>query len=511
METRFTRRRLLGGLAGSLATGVAGCSGTESEEETDDNGAKTVALSSIPTESDWSIYGSITPYYTPIHETLTTALHDFSGVEPWLATDWEAVDDLTWEFELREDVEFHDGTELTADLVAGSLSALLADRPLGWAKVTEDSFAAPDERTLRIETVERFGALPGTMSHPLFGIQHPDDRSRPIGTGPFEAPEVTADQPVRTVTFDTYWGEEPQLSELVFEGIADPTTRSSNLQAGEVDASFDVPRENYELLASNDEIEVRTQREPRTSLAMINLYNSPTDDEALRQALNYAVDQEAIVGSILHGIGEPARGPYSPMIPWSAHDELPEYGPDTERARELVAESGYDGEELEIHVSSDSPHEQLIATQLQDAFEGIGVEASIRQFESGSFYEVQQKRESNLTIIELGSINGAADYLLHLQFHSEGGDNRELYEADGTGLFNPGEEVDELIERGDRALDDEMKHEAYREVQRRVMDTAALVPIYYKEYVFGQRADTTGPETHAVPHMTRWTEFESDE
>lgn len=468
-------------------------------------------MSSSPTDGNWSIYGGIVPYYTPIHETLTASSHDFSEIEPWLATDWETTDETTWEFSLRDDATFHDGTELTAELVAESLAGILADEPLGWAKVTEESFSAPDEHTLQVETVERFGALAGTMSHPLFGIQQPEDRTQPIGTGPFEASEIAADEPVQTTAFEEYWGEEPQLSELVFEGIVDPTTRSSNLQAGEVDAAFDLPRENYEVLDGDDEIEIRTQTEPRTGLAMINLYNSPTDDEELRQALNYAVDQEAIVESVLHGIGEPAKGPYSPMIPWSAHDDLPEYGPDTDRARELVESSGYDGEELEIHVSSDSPHEQLIAANMQDSFEGIGVTTSIRQFESASFYEVEQKRESNLTIIELGSINGAADYLVHLQFHSEGGDNLELYESDGTGLYNPGEEVDELIDEGDRALDEETKHEAYHEVQQRVMKSAVLIPIYYKEYVFGQHADTTGPETHAVPHMTRWTEFAGEE
>ena len=110
-------------------------------------------------------------------------------------------------------------------------------------------------------------------------------------------------------------------------------------------------------------------------------------------------------------------------------------------------------------------------------------------------------------MIELGSINGAADYLVFLQYHSEGGDNRELYESEGTGLYNLGGEVDELIETGDRALDTETKHEAYREVQQRVMESAVIIPVYYKEYVFGQRRGTTGPQMHAVPHMTRWTEF----
>lgn len=506
MAIELTRRRALASLGGGAVAGLAGCIGGEGQS--DGEAAKTVALASSPTGGAWELYGGLVPYYTPVHETLTACSHDFSEIESWLATDWEVVDDLTWEFTLREDVTFHDGTELTATVVADWLSALLADRPLNWAKVTDESFRAIDEQTLEIETFEPFGALAGTMSHPLFGIQQPEDFGRPIGTGPYEVLEIDADEPVETVAFDGYWGEEASLAELTIEGIVDPTTRSTNLQAGDVDASFEVPRQDYELLDANEEVVVRTQEEPRTGLGMINIYNPPTDDADLRRALNYAVDQKEIVESIMHGISDPARGPYSPMIPWSAHDELPEYGPDMERARELVEASGYGGETLEIHVASDSPHEQLIAAYMQDNFEEIGVATTIRQFEAGSFYEVEQKRESNITIIELGSINGAADYLVFLQFHSEGGDNQALYESEGTGLYNLGDEVDELIERGDRALDEETKHEAYHEVQHRVMEEAVLVPIYYKEYVFGQRASTTGPQLHAVPHMTRWPEFE---
>jgi peptide/nickel transport system substrate-binding protein len=472
-----------------------------------DGSSKTVALSEPLTAGDWSMYGGTQPYYSPMHETLTASSHDFSEIEPWLATEWEAVDDTTWEFTLRDDVRFHNGADLTADVVVRSLSALLADRPLGWAKVTDESFTALDEQTLQIETVERFGALPGTLSHPLFGIQHPDSYERPIGTGPFEATSVEPDSPVETVRFDGYWGTEAQLQALTFEGISDPTTRSTSLQAGEIDASFEIPRQDYELLSANDNVEVRTQREPRAGSAMINLYNSPTDDVALRRALNYAVDQRAIVENILNGIGAPAKGPYPPMIPWSAHEELPAYGPDLDRARTLVDQSRYGGEDVELHVSSNTPHMQLIATRMQERFAEIGVSSTVRQFGRGSFFDTEQMAESNLTLIELGSINGAADYLVRLQFHSEGGDNAALHESDDTGLYNIGPEVDNLIEKGDQALDTETKHEAYREVQRRVMDQAVLVPIYYKEYLFGQRANTTGPKMHAVPHMTRWTGF----
>jgi peptide/nickel transport system substrate-binding protein len=508
MQQSLSRRQLLAGVAGGTTALAAGCQSIFASENA--GGSKTVALSTPLTGGDWSMYGGAAPYYSPMHETLTASSHDFSTIEPWLATEWETVDDTAWEFTLRDGVTFHNGETLTADLVAHSLSALLGDRPLSWAKITDESFTAVDDRTLRIETVERFGALAGTLSHPLFGIQHPDSYDRPIGTGSFEAESVEPDSPLQTVRFGDYWGAEPQLAELTFEGITDPTTRSTSLQAGEIDASFEIPRQDYELLSANDAVQVRTQREPRAGSAMINLYNSPTDDADLRRALNYAVDQQSIVDSILSGIGTPAKGPYPPMIPFSAHDELPEYGPNLERARDLVDQSGYGGEDVELHVSSNTPHMQLIATRMQDRFAEIGVSSTVRQFDRGSFFETEQMAESNLTLIELGSINGAADYLVHLQFHSEGGDNRALYESEGTGLYNLGPEVDSLIEEGDRALDEETKHEAYREVQRRVMDQGVLVPIYYKEYVLGQRANTTGPETHAVPHMTRWTEFAHD-
>ena len=59
--------------------------------------------------------------------------------------------------------------------------------------------------------------------------------------------------------------------------------------------------------------------------------------------------------------------------------------------------------------------------------------------------------------------------------------------------------------RGDTAFDESVKHEAYREVQRRVMDDGVTIPIYYKEYVIGTGRDVSGPELHSIPHMTDWT------
>lgn len=495
----LTRRKLLAGTTGTSIAALAGCLWPDTA--TSDESIR-VGLASQPTGGDWEPYGRITPYYTPFLETLTSAPPDLEGVDPGLATGWESIDESTWRFSLREEVTFHDGTELTGSVAADALSAIIEARPIGFTRFTPDSFEATGEHELTIETTQPEPATPGNLAHPLMGLQHPD-ADDPVGTGPYVAETVDPDEPVEAVVYGDYWGENAAVP-LIFEGVVDPQTRSLRLEAGEIDVAFDLPRGSYGDLHEHEEVRVRTETEPRTGMVMVNRYREPTDDRDLRRALLYATNQYEIVEELLDGIGEPAHSPFSKVIQWSAHDELPEYT-DVDRARDLVETSEYDGEQLRFIVSTGATEQRLIAEELQRRYADIDVNIDIDQVEPAAFFSQYQAGEANLTFVELGSINGAADYLVFVMFHSEGGDNREQYESEGTGVVNPGEDVDRLIERGDTAFDEEVKHEAYREVQHRVMDDAVTIPIYYKEYVLGTREHVEGPELHAIPHMTDWT------
>ncbi|WP_165875214.1 ABC transporter substrate-binding protein [Natrarchaeobius chitinivorans] len=494
----MSRRQLISGVAGAGIASIAGClSARDTADET-----VRISLGSEPTEGDWEAYGGVVPYHTPFHETLTAAPPDLQTVEPQLASDWEAFDETTWRFSLQDDVTFHDGSELTASLAADALSAILEARPIGFTRLTPDSFRAVDEYELEIETTQPEPATPGNLAHPLMSLQHPE-ADEPVGTGPYVAEGVTPDQPVEAVRFDEYRETVPEPS-LVFEGVSDPQTRSLRLESGETDVALDLPRGSYEELAANDDLEVRTETEPRTGMVMVNRYREATSDRDLRKALQYGVDQQELVAEVLDGVGEPARSPFSKRIPWSAHDELSAHT-DTDRAREYLEASAYDGEELRFIIDGNQSEQQLIAQEMQRRYDELGIDVAIEQVESAAFFSEYTGGEADLAFVELGSINGAADYLVFVMYHSEGGDNADQYESEGTGVVNPGEEVDELIERGDTAFDEDVKHEAYREVQRRVMDDGVTIPIYYKEYVIGTGADVDGPELHAIPHMTDWT------
>jgi len=526
MGNELSRRRVLQGLAVGTVGTIAGCAGgltdaangTQQPNSGQANGAgatATIALDSEPVAGEWSSYGGITPYYTPIHETLTRASPDLKEVVPGLSIEWESLNEQTWEFTLREDVVFHSGEPLDAAAAAESLTRLFAENEdeYTWTKLTAESFRAVDERTLEVVTTESLPATPGNLAHPLMKLQYRsgENITRPIGTGPFRVQSVAEGEPVVASAFEEYWRGTPPLSELTIRGITDPNTRALSLEADEVDVAIDLPKERFDSLQDTENVTVRTQTEPRAGLTMVNLYRPPTDDETLRRALEYAVDQEAIVRNLLEGIGKPAKAPFSSVVPFSAHDELPTYGPDLERATQLVDKSDYSGESLNFIVESEATEQQLIAERMQQSFAEIGVNVNVQLVEAASFFDTYLSGEANLTFVELGSINGVADYLVYLMFHSQGGDNVEMYQKNGTGVVSPGPEVNHLIERGDSAWDEANKYEAYREVQRRVMQTGAVIPVYYKEYILGSRAAFTGPKLHAIPHMIDWTTLRTED
>jgi peptide/nickel transport system substrate-binding protein len=491
------RRQVLAGVSALALGSAAGCLTAE------ESGADTVRISleSDPTDGDWDVYGGVVPYYTPFHETLTAAASDLDSVEPRLATDWELLDEVTWRFALRDDVTFHDGTELTATVAADALTAVIEDQGIGFTRLAPDSFTAVDDYELQIETEQPEPATPGNLAHPLLSLQHPEE-GRPVGTGPYVAEDIANDA-VDAVGFDDYWDGTPETP-LIFEGVTDPQTRSLRLESGETDVAIDLPRSSYEELSASDGLTVRTETEPRTGMVMVNRYRELTSDHDLRKALLYGIDQDELVAEVLDGIGEPARSPFSKVIPWSAHDELPAYT-DTERAEAHLEASDYDGEELRFVIDGDQSEQQLIAEEVQRRYDDLGITVAIDQVESAAFFGEYTGGKADLAFVELGSINGVADYLVYVMYHSSGGDNVDQYESDGTGVVNPGETVDELIDAGDTAFDEAEKHDAYREVQHRVMEEGVTIPIYYKDYVIGTGAAVDGPDRHAIPHMTDWT------
>ncbi|AXR77086.1 ABC transporter substrate-binding protein [Natrarchaeobaculum sulfurireducens] len=510
IDQRLRRRRFLGAIAAGCTAGVAGCA----EGASDDIDGETVTIvpPSNPADSDdqWERWSGMTPYWTRVVEPLVWGTKEMHA-KPWLATDWELTDDTTWVFELREGVTFHNGAEMTADDVVHSYENDILERygdfVYGWLHLEPGSVEKIDDYTVEFTNTEPFPDFPGTIGHNMLDVHPPSAdpwNGDVIGTGPFTLEDVEDGQYVELGTHDDYWGGDVAPDGLTVRAAEDETTRTNLLESGDADVVLEPSKPRLTSLRRSDEFVVETQQSSGSTFVSFNLYEEPTDDADLRRALNYAVSQSEIVEEALGGLGRPASGPISTVIDWAADDELPDYERDHETARELVADSSYDGEELTCLVRGDQDDDDLIAQILQSEFDAVGVDLDIELLERAAYQDRTGRGEFHLAIDGTQSNSPGADYIMWENFHSRGVDNIDLYEADGTGLHNLGGEVDDLIETGFQSNDPEQRHEAYVEAQRRIVEEAVVIPITYREYAVAMDATIEGVELHPIDRLLEW-------
>lgn len=272
-------------------------------------------------------------------------LEDFS-LQPSLATSWEFSDDgLAITLELEEGVLFHDGSEMTADDVVFTIleNADPDNIRTGAALARVEDVVAVDDYTVEIQLSEPDALIPETL---VDVYVRPDgweyDPDALIGTGPFKFVSWDRNQAVVLERNEDYWREGfPLLDEVHFENVADDQTRVLRLEAGEIDM---VPVPPFTLVERLQEggfnMVVPTGGAGAVYDLRFNVRTPPWDDVRVRQALNHALDREAIETALL-GVYEPISNPVPEDSPFFS-PTAPSYKPrDLDRARELLAEAGY--------------------------------------------------------------------------------------------------------------------------------------------------------------------------
>lgn len=271
---------------------------------------------------------------------------------PWLATDWRLIDDLTWEFDLRPGVSFHNGEPFNAEAVRFTVAAI-QDEANRSPYRPQYAFIARvdvvDDLTVRIVTHAPHPTLltnlPNLSMIPpgYFAEVGPDGyRRHPIGTGPYRYVEHARDQHAIIAANPDYWGGPQRWDRIIYRPIPEAAARASAVLAGEVDFAADIPPELRPMFqGARNGSRVVVEPGARFYLMMVNnkVEGYPTHDPLVRQALAYAVDREALANDLLQGTATPvswmARGTFG---------EDPDIQPlpyDPERARALLAEAGY--------------------------------------------------------------------------------------------------------------------------------------------------------------------------
>lgn len=410
-----------------------------------------------------------------------------------IATAWEPVEETTWRFTIREGVTFHNGEPLTAETVKQSIDIYRAPESVVASRYRSiESVEVVDERTVDVHTTAPDPFLPNAFADNGFilptqylaevGVE--GFASAPIGSGPYEFDQwVRGDRIIFQANAD-YWAGVPAIDRVVWRVIPEPAARVAALQAGEVDLIWEIPPIQVALLERDPNIEVQAIPSPRA--VYIGLWadspvggGEPLRDTRVRQALNYAVNRQAIMQALQRGYGTLISQPI-PNSGYNGYNEAIEpYPYDPERARELLAEAGYaDGFTIDLLTTARylSPEEaQAITADLN----AVGVNVRINDVEFGQYITrlVQERSHAPMYALSIQGTQGIDAYEIYsIAIASTGSFNWNKY-------TNP--EIDALVSQMAVEFDPETRAELARQAAQLAHDDPPWIYLWNNSSIWG--------------------------
>ena len=461
--------------------------------EPGEGGTIIVGLQAEPTTLDSaqiSDYNSHRAAYG-MYDHLLRFKDESTAVEPGLVESWEISDDgLVYTLNLRKGVKFHDGTDFNAEAVKFNIERQIdpnhpyhdtGEFPYAeftWGMV--DKIEVADENTVKMTLKEIFAPFlnhlamhPAAMVSPAAIEKHGRDISiQPVGTGPFKFASWTPGVEVVLEKNPDYWGDPPKIDRVIYRPIIEDQSRLTELEAGGVNFIVNIPPDELARLKGDDRFTVVEQAGMHTWWVAFNHTRAPFDDPRVRQAMNYAVNKQAIVDNILKGTGILAINPLPPVV-WSYTDDVQRYDYNPEKAKELLAEAGYpDGFSCVFWIpESGSGMQQPVpmGTAMQADLKAVGIDCKIETFEWGTYLDkvIVPPEDAEFDLMEMSWIGDNGDPDNHLFILLSG----EQWPPHGYNMgFYKNDEVDALLREARTTLDQAKRTELYVKAQKLIAE-----------------------------------------
>ncbi|MFT2752123.1 ABC transporter substrate-binding protein [Clavibacter sp. Sh2088] len=419
-------------------------------------------------------------------ETLVT-LDDLGEAQPQLATAWTRTDDLTWSFDIRPDVPFHDGTTLTATQAAASLTAAATASPKPRILDGVDLTATAEGDRLVVRTASADPLLPQRLSSPQLAIlaasaYASDGTVSPVGTGtgPFRLTAVDGTSSATLDRFDEYWGGRAAAPGIDVRFVPDGTARAAALRTGTADVVEAIP---VGQAAQVDPALIHEVPMPRTNTLYLNTRTGPFQDPAVRAAAQAAVDRAALVSSVYEGRADEAAGLLGPALPWAA--DLRDGASYRDALSGRAAPAKVDGVPITLGTFTDRAELPEVAVQLE------------QQLEAAGFQVTQDVREYQY--IEADALAGEFDaFILSRATVLDSGDPAAYLYSDFAcaGSFNISQEcdpaVDEALATASALPAGAERRAAVMRVEALVLADDAAVPLLHERVIQGEGAGVTG-------------------
>lgn len=427
-----------------------------------------------------------------IYEGLVT-LDQNMKIANLLAKDWEVSDDAKeFTFTLQEGVTFHDGEPFNAAAVVAAYDRVLDPestlRRAGYFNAVLESVEEVDEYTVKFVALFPFAAMVATLAHPAGGIPSPkaaeaaglDFGTQPVGTGPYKFVSWVRGDLITLEANADYWNPDwaASVPTMTIRGVSEPGAQSIAVQSGDAAFAGPVDAPQAQLLRQVEGMEVTSVPGLTVYWATMNNLQDPFKDVKVRQALNHAIDKDAVLQAASLGEGYVVDSPIAKDT-WG-YASVGGYEYDVEKAKSLLAEAGLaDGFETKI-ICTVIHRDRAVA--IQGMLSQIGVNAEVQQLESAAVTDEISKPEGENTVQMVMSqwspSTGDADWALRPIYTKD-----QWPPAGSTYSFFTDEEVESAIQQGLELADPVARAEAYATAQARIMEMAPNIFLYAPDYL----------------------------
>lgn len=456
-----------------------------------------------------------------LHDTKSSSLK----IVPNLAESWDvSPDGLQYTMKLRQNVRFHDGTAFDAGAVKANYErATLTTSPV-FDKAVQSSAAKIYSFVAKGEVVDKF-TFRYTLKNPvgefirLLGDRQlliaspaslqkyaPDDiANHPVGTGPFKFVQRVPGQKVVLEKNADYWGGAPYLDQVIVSIITDAQARMAAIRSGDVDAVLDVLPDQVATYQKDSNINVVFQQGPHIYYWGLNCREGPTANKAVRQAINYAWNRDALTKDLLLNLAAPAISPVPPNNPASPPNRPP-YTYDPDRAKSLLQSAGFpSGFSMTLQFGDQGNNEQ-INTLIQSDLKKVGIDVKLVKLEYAASVAALSKGipSAHGAVQTFGTASAALESYLDSMFYSKSqppnGNNRSWY---------VNTDVDKLLDAARPISDPQKNAEGYRKALDQIVDDAPWLWLFHNKTAFAIRKRVHGldvPSSIWFDLKTVWVE-----
>ena len=408
-----------------------------------------------------------------IYNTLVDMDEDMNPV-PSLAERWVWEDPTRLRMFLRRGVKFHNGDEFKASDVKFTMDRASVSPNIAHITGMIDRVDIINDYEILIVLDSPFVPFLNHLAHPATSIVN--ERSvreqgdaaygrNPVGTGPMKFDNWVTGASLDLTRFDDYWGGPARVRNITFRFITDSTTRLIALETGEIDLMYGVPASDVARVRSDPNLTMIQTPGLGTDYIGFNFQKPPLNDPRVRQAINYAIDMDAVMRAAYFGVNPPANGPISDLVWASAANTLAPFTFDQARARQLLTEAGYpNGFSTTLVTNEGSPVRLDVAEVVQNMLAQVGIRMEVQLMEWGAYLDYTAAGEHDMFILGWVTVTADPDYGLSALFHSDN------FGAAGNRTFYANPRLDTILDQARQETNPTRREQMYMEAQQIIRD-----------------------------------------